>query len=106
MKKVINKTYGILGLCAKAGMLVAGSDICEEYIKKGKLKLLLVASDASERTKNNFKFLCNNNSVDYIEMGNIEEISKSIGKSNKALVGIKDSNFAKKIKDLKVGGEC
>lgn len=105
MKKVINKTYGILGLCAKAGMLVAGSDICKEYIKNGKLYLLLVASDASEKTKNNFKFLCDSCNVDYIEIGNIEEISKSIGKSNKAIIGIKDSNFAKKIKDLKAGGE-
>lgn len=101
-----NKLYGILGLCSKAGELVAGSDVCVEYMKKGKLKLLIIAQDSSEKTKKNFKFLCDKNNLEYIEAGNIIDISNSIGKKNKAIIGIKNENFAKKIKELKVGGEC
>ena len=38
-------------------------------------------------------------------MGGIEELSKSIGKSNKAIIGVKDINIAKEIEKINNGGE-
>ena len=37
--------------------------------------------------------------------GNVEEISKSIGKINKAVIGIKDINFANSIQKKYNGGD-
>ncbi len=37
--------------------------------------------------------------------GEIEILSKAIGKSNKAIIGIEDSNLANEIQKIKNGGE-
>lgn len=38
-------------------------------------------------------------------MVGIEEISKAIGKSNKAIIGVKDKNIANGIQKINNGGE-
>ena len=37
--------------------------------------------------------------------GEIESLSKAIGKSNKAIIGIEDSNLASEIQKINDGGE-
>ena len=37
--------------------------------------------------------------------GQIEELSKSIGKSNKAVIGIKDLNLSNEIQKINNGGD-
>lgn len=71
-------------------------------IQKRKVKLIVVAADAAERTKKNFRDICHNNQVSIIEILTIEELSNSIGKDNKAIIGISDSNFSNEI--LKISG--
>ncbi|MDR0979062.1 MAG: ribosomal L7Ae/L30e/S12e/Gadd45 family protein [Lachnospiraceae bacterium] len=101
---VISKVYGLLGLCTKAGGLVSGTDICIETIDKRKARLLLVATDAAERTKENFKYLANQKNVTYLEFGTIEELSKSIGKNNKAVICITNKNLAQEVEKIICGG--
>lgn len=74
-------------------------------IKKKKAKLLLLAKDASENTKKEFKFICDKFDVNLIEFSDIESISKAIGKRNKAVICIKNINFAKEILKKIDGGE-
>lgn len=93
------KIYSMIGLCMRAGMLAYGSDMCEEKTKYGKVRMLIVACDASDNTKNRFKKLCNKNVI-YVEFGTIDEISHAIGKENKAVIGVLDSNFCKKINEM------
>ena len=62
--------------------------------------------DSSERTKIKFQTLCNDYDVPNIVFGNIEEISKAIGKTNKAIIGVEEENIAKQIQKIKCGGEC
>lgn len=100
-----SKVYGLLGLTAKAGKLSFGTDSCLEMIAKKKLKLVIVAEDASERTINNFKEKCKQNNIDIYIFGKKEEISKSIGKVNKAVIGIKDKNLAGAVKKILNGGD-
>ncbi len=97
---MINKIYSMIGLCMKAGRLAYGSDMCEEKIKSGMAKLLIVAEDASDNTKNKFENLCNSNCIDFVFFGIIEEISHSIGKNNKAIIAVLDEGFAIKIKEM------
>jgi ribosomal protein L7Ae-like RNA K-turn-binding protein len=84
----------------KAGKLVAGSDVCEENIKANKTKLLIVAENSSEKTKIKFKHICEANHTEYIVWGEIDLISKSIGKINKAIISIDDEGISNKIKQL------
>ena len=67
--------------------------------------LVIVAEDASDRTKEKFEKLCESKSIPIIIKGNIEELSKSIGKDNKAIFGVKDVNLGKEIKKISDGGE-
>lgn len=99
------KLFGLLGLCMKSGGIAFGTTVCEELIQKNKLKLVIVAEDASDRTKRNFNFLCNKNKIKFLEFGKIEEISKSIGKKNKAVFGIKNESLANQIYKTINGGD-
>ena len=99
------KILGLIGLSAKAGKISFGSDSVEEQIKKKKIKLVIIAEDSSERTKDKFKKLSEDNDVSYIIVGKMEELSKAIGKSNKAIIGIKDLNLSKEIQKISNGGE-
>ena len=100
-----SKVYGLLGLTAKAGKLSFGTDSCLDMIAKRKLKLVIVAEDSAQRTINNFKEKCKQNSIDFYVFGTKENISKSIGKENKAVIGIKDKNLAGAIKKILDGGD-
>lgn len=100
-----NRVLGLLGLCTKAGEISFGTDACIDLIQRKKVKLIIVAEDASDRTKRNFKFLCNNNNIRVAYFGTIEEISKAIGKRNKAVIGIKNDNLSNEIYKIINGGE-
>ena len=82
------KILGLIGLSAKARKISFGSDSVEDSIKNRKVTLIIVAEDSSERTKDKFKYL-----------------SKAIGKSNKAILGIEDINLSKEIQKINNGGE-
>ena len=49
--------------------------------------------------------MCYEYKIPIIIDGNIEELSKAIGKENKATFAIKDINLAKEIKRIYDGGE-
>ncbi len=100
-----SKVYGLLGLTAKAGKITFGSEACEEAIAKKKIKLLIIAEDSSEKTKKHFKEKCEENKIEFYLFGNIESISKAIGKANKAVIGINDKNLAGAIRKILNGGD-
>ena len=100
-----NKVYGLLGLTAKAGKLAFGTESCLDMIAKHKLKLVIVAEDSAQRTIDNFKEKCKQNNIDFYIFGTKEELSKSIGKVNKTVIGIKDRNLAGAVIKILNGGD-
>ncbi len=99
------KILGLIGLSAKAGKISFGADSVETQIRKRKINLVIIAENSSERTKDKFKKLSEENDIPYIIVGEIDELSKAIGKSNKAIIGIKDLNLSKEIQKISNGGE-
>ena len=93
------------GLTAKAGKIAFGTESCEDLIGKKKLKLVIVAEDSSERTINNFKQKCEQAGIDFYIFGKKDDISKSIGRVNKTVIGIKDKNLAGAIIKILNGGD-
>lgn len=89
----------------RAGELSFGTESCLDLIEKHKIKLILVAEDAAERTKRNFEFACQKNNVRMLVFGKTEELSKSVGKRNKVVFGIKNENFANQIYKIIDGGD-
>lgn len=100
-----NKVLGLLGLCTKAGDICFGTDATIDLITRRKVKLVIVANNASDRTKRNLEFICKQNNTKIYFYGVIEELSKAIGKKNKAIIGIKNENFANQIEKIINGGE-
>lgn len=102
---MVNKVYGLLGICSKAGKLISGTDIILENLAKKKVSLVIVAEDASEKTIKNIKYYCEKENVQLLIYGKIEENSKAIGKHNRAIIGILDKNLAVAIQKVIHGGE-
>ena len=100
-----NKVYGLLGLARRAGKISFGTESSIETIQKGKAKLVIVTTDSSDRTKNNFEELSKKFNVEFRIFGKIENLSKSIGQNNKAVIVIKDKNFSNEIVKKIDGGE-
>ena len=104
MNQINSKIYGLLGLSTRAGKLIFGTDAVKEAILKRKIKLVIIAEDCSEKSKQSFIQFCEKMDVEYLIFGNILENSKAIGKENRAIIGIKDKNISDGIKKI-CGGE-
>ena len=100
-----DKIIGLIGLAMKAGKISFGADSVEESIIKKKARLVIISTDSSERTKKKFIDICEKYNVPIITYGDIDGLSKAIGKDNKAILGIKDINFAESIQKKYSGGE-
>lgn len=99
------KILGLVGLAARARKVSFGADSVELQTKKRKVKLIIVAEDSSTRTKEKFIKLSEQFNIPIEIMGEIDELSKAIGKSNKAIIGIEDINLASEIQKINDGGE-
>lgn len=99
------KILGLVGLAARARKISFGADSVELQIKKRKVRLIIVAEDSSTRTKEKFIKLSEQFNIPIEIMGEIDELSKAIGKSNKAIIGIEDINLASEIQKINDGGE-
>lgn len=74
------KILGLIGLAARARKICFGADSVEEQTKKKKVHLVIVAEDASKRTKEKFELLGKEFQVPVIVKGEIELLSKAIRK--------------------------
>ena len=89
----MNKKFGsLLGFARKSGNVILGLDALGK--KPEKAKLIISASDASERTKRNIGLLRR----PHVEVKMTkEELGKLLGCGNVAAVGITDGNFASQL---------
>lgn len=85
-----------MDLQKERGKVVSGMDAVKEDVQKHKVKLVIIAKDISEKSKENIEYVCTNNKVKVIEFSTMEELGNIIGKKNRAIIGIKDNNFAKR----------
>lgn len=93
------------GLAAKAGKIVCGADAVEEAMMKKKVFVVLIAEDASAKTREKFGKNAEKANIPCYVYGNIDQNSKVIGKKNKAILAIKDKNFSNAICQIINGGD-
>ncbi len=90
----MNKIYSMLGLARKGGNISIGFDTTKADIEKNKSFLVIIAEDASEKTKENIIFLCRRHNSKYIEFGEMEILGKSLGKKPVSVLSVTDKNIA------------
>ena len=97
----MHKVLQLLGLAFRAKKVISGEDFCIEAIRKNEAKYVFLASDAGVNTTkkvtdkaNYYKIMVDTNFTS-------AELSSAIGKTNRMVVAITDSGFAKKIKEIR-----
>jgi ribosomal protein L7Ae-like RNA K-turn-binding protein len=96
----MNKVYSFLCLIARARKLISGGEQVERSLKKRKLFIVIIAMDSSDNIKKRMSDKCKYYNIDLKVFGTKELIGKFIGKEERAVIGITDFNFAKKMCEL------
>lgn len=87
----------LLGLCQRAGQLGSGDVAVEQALKKRKANLLILAEDASERTREKFVYLAQSFGVPCYVVGTRDELGLALGKAHRAAVAVQSRDFTKGI---------
>lgn len=95
------KLLSMLGFAKKSGNIIHNTEKVLEYLrKKGKIKLVLIASDCGKSQYDKIISKCVYYNTKYFSIFDRVELSKAIGSINSVCIGITDENFAKVIEDL------
>lgn len=97
-----SKVLSMLGLARRAGKLSMGHDMALKSLLGKKAKMLIFASDSSERLQREFKVAIQKNKIDtpvYVTDISIDEIHFSCG-YKAGVITVDDENFSKKIISL------
>ncbi|MBQ3929180.1 MAG: ribosomal L7Ae/L30e/S12e/Gadd45 family protein [Clostridia bacterium] len=95
-----DKLLSFLGIARRAGRLSLGCDAATEAMQGGKSKLLLLASDLSERTARNMKHTAEQTRTQTIVLDRtMEQLGGSVGKMT-GIISVNDEGFAKKLVTL------
>lgn len=92
--KTNKKVLSLLGLATRSRNVVSGEFMTEKSVKSGTAKLVIVAEDASDNTKKEFRDMCTFYKVPCYFFGTKEELGKSMGKEIRASLSITDDGFA------------
>lgn len=100
-----NKVLSLLGLATRSRNVVSGEFMTESSVKSGKAYLVIVACDASDNTKKEFRNMCKFYEVPIYQFGTKAELGHAMGKEMRASLAITDEGFSKSlIKLLNDGG--
>lgn len=90
-----------LGLAYKAQKVKLGSDLAIVSMQTSQAKLILLACDASDRTKKTLRDKTSYYGIELIDTYSTEELSKTLGRTNIKVVTITDEGFKRLIKSNK-----
>lgn len=94
------KSYNFLGLAQRAGKAISGEAGAEAHLHRGKVKLVILAEDASDRTKRFFSDLAANHKTSVLIAGTKLKLGLALGKSPRSIVVITDDGFARRLEQL------
>lgn len=91
------KVLSLLGLSARAGYIASGEFMTEKSVKEGKSFLVIVAGDASDNTKKNFRNICAFYNVPVCFYSDKDTIGHSIGKEYRASLSVNNQGMAAQV---------
>lgn len=97
MEKKINALFS---LCMKAGKLTTGEFSCEQALRQNIACLVVVTEDASDNTKKKFINKAFFYQVPVLTYGKKQELSRCVGKENRAVYVITEKNLAKRVQEM------
>ena len=88
------KVLQLMSLAMKAGKITAGEEMTERDLKYHASHLVLIARDASQKTRERFQTKARNKNVPVFLLGTKEQLGKFIGKEQRAVISVKDIRFS------------
>ncbi|GGI94506.1 hypothetical protein GCM10010885_00010 [Alicyclobacillus cellulosilyticus] len=89
-----------LGLALRARRLAVGSDAVLAAVRSRKARLVVLAADAGERAKKQFRDKCAFYHIPLFEVLNRGDLGRAIGRSEVVAVAVTDPGFAAKLREL------
>jgi ribosomal protein L7Ae-like RNA K-turn-binding protein len=89
-----NEIASLLGLCRRAGQVIAGEFAVEKAIKAGKAAVLLLSSDASERTRKRFAGFAERAHIPWFQIAARDELGWAIGQPPRVTVAVQPGSLA------------
>ena len=90
----------LLSMAQRANRIVSGAFVVEQAMKKKQAVFVLLAGDAAEESKKNFKNLADKYAIPYAEALDRERLGACLGKEFRAVAALTDEGFAKKLRQL------
>jgi ribosomal protein L7Ae-like RNA K-turn-binding protein len=87
-----NKFLNFIGICKKSGKIVLGDHMVEKEMNRETLKLVVVATDTSDRIWAKYERFCKEKGIPALRASTKEELGKAVGKKATAVAGFKDQN--------------
>ena len=92
-----DKVLSTLSIAAKAGKIISGEMSVEKAVKIGNAMVVIIADDASPRTKKRFTEMCTYYDVPIYFYSNKESLGHYIGKEFRASLCVVDEGLANSI---------
>lgn len=94
------KMMNLLSMAQRANKLLSGEFAVEKTVPTGKVKLLLVAADASEASKKQYTDMAAAYDVPLYTVLTKDELGQCIGKAHRAVAAVLDKGFSNALKKL------
>ncbi|MBR4947488.1 MAG: ribosomal L7Ae/L30e/S12e/Gadd45 family protein [Clostridiales bacterium] len=101
------RAYGMIGLAARAGKAVSGSDAVIGAIRSGNVELLIITKDISRNSLEKILKNTGSKEITCYSFGTSEELGYALGKPDRTVAAITDKSFAEGISAIleKIGEE-
>jgi ribosomal protein L7Ae-like RNA K-turn-binding protein len=90
----------LLGLAARAGALLPGTERVREAARNGTLRFAFVAADVSDNSLDKLLPLLQKRGVPHAVMFTRDQLGQAVGRSPLSAVGITQSGFARQLRAL------
>jgi ribosomal protein L7Ae-like RNA K-turn-binding protein len=90
----------LLGLAARAGAVVPGTQQVRESVRAGRVQFALVAEDLTATGRDKLVPLLEGREVSYAVGYSRDELGRSVGRGPLAAVGVTDPGFARRLRTL------
>jgi ribosomal protein L7Ae-like RNA K-turn-binding protein len=90
----------MLGLAARAGAVIPGTERVREAARSGTLHLVLVAADLSDNSRDKLLPLLESRQVPYAVLASRDALGGAVGRAPLSALGITERKLASRVKEL------
>ncbi len=90
----------LLGLAARSGNVVAGTDLVRRAVRHGKIAAVLLAADASPTQREKLVPLLDARQIRYQVVLRREQFGGALGRAPVSAVGVTNESFARRVVEL------